>query len=45
MDSNILKKAQLWLSDKFDEETRKQVKELIEHNPDELTECFYRVAQ
>lgn len=42
MDSNILKKAQLWLSDKFDEETRKQVKELIEHNPDELTECFYR---
>ena len=35
-------KAKTWLSDAFDEETRKQVKDMIENNPAELTECFYR---
>ncbi|MDD4848986.1 MAG: phospho-sugar mutase, partial [Bacteroidales bacterium] len=42
MDENILKKAQLWLSDSFDEETRKQVQALIDSQSQELTESFYR---
>ena len=35
-------KASAWLSDAFDEETRAQVKDMMENHPDELTECFYR---
>jgi phosphoglucomutase len=35
-------RAGMWLSDQYDEETRKTVKDLMEHNEDELIECFYR---
>ncbi|MFO7370621.1 MAG: phospho-sugar mutase [Bacteroidales bacterium] len=35
-------RAGMWLSDKYDEETRKAVKDLLEHNENELIECFYR---
>jgi len=34
-------KAELWLSDSFDNETREKVKHLIEHDEKELLECFY----
>lgn len=37
----VLKKAKLWLSDLFDEETRIKVQELIANNHDELQESFY----
>lgn len=42
MDETILKKAQLWLSDSFDVETRKQVQSLIDNHSPELIESFYR---
>ena len=40
--NEVKQKAQTWLSDAFDEATRTQVKEMMENNPKELTECFYR---
>jgi phosphoglucomutase len=43
---NLLKevreKAQKWLTPDFDEETRKQVRYLMENNENELIEAFYR---
>ncbi len=42
MDPNILERAQRWLTDQYDEETRKKVQELIDNDPNELTESFYR---
>ncbi|MDI3526156.1 MAG: phosphoglucomutase [Tenuifilum sp.] len=42
LDNDIIEKAKQWLSPSFDEETRKKVKELIENDPKELTESFYR---
>ncbi|MDR2775789.1 MAG: phospho-sugar mutase [Tannerella sp.] len=41
MNSSIKKRAELWLSPDFDEETRKNVKELF-NNEKELTESFYK---
>ena len=35
-------RASQWLSDKYDAETRKKVKDLLEGNENELIECFYR---
>jgi len=40
--SEILQRAETWLGNSFDEETRKQVREMIDHNPAELTDSFYR---
>ena len=40
--NDIKTKAASWLSDAFDETTRAQVKDMMENNPAELTECFYR---
>src|SRR5512145_2955560 len=40
--NTVRTRAGMWLSDKYDEETRKTVKYLMEHNEDELIECFYR---
>jgi phosphoglucomutase len=42
MDQNILDRAKPWLSSPYDEETRNQVKSLMENNPQELTDAFYR---
>lgn len=41
----ILEKAKSWLSDKYDAETRKQVQYLIDNDPNELTESFYRILE
>ena len=38
----IIERAKVWLSDKYDSETRKQVQELIDNNPEELLESFYK---
>ena len=38
----IIKKAEVWLSEKYDENTRKQVQELINNNPSELLESFHK---
>ena len=42
MDNQILERAQRWLTEQYDEETRKKVQELIDNDPNELTESFYR---
>ncbi|MEI6123925.1 MAG: phospho-sugar mutase [Bacteroidota bacterium] len=39
--NTIIAKAQQWLGENFDSETRAQVKQLIKENPDELFESFY----
>ncbi|MBO7212035.1 MAG: phospho-sugar mutase [Methanobrevibacter sp.] len=38
----IIERAKVWLSDQYDSETRKQVENLIDNNPDELLESFYK---
>ncbi len=42
IDDETLKRAQSWLTDSFDEETKSKVKELMDTNPAELTDAFYR---
>ncbi|MBK9290365.1 MAG: phospho-sugar mutase [Bacteroidetes bacterium] len=42
IDPQILEKAKSWLSPAFDEETRQQVQHLIDNDPAELAESFYR---
>lgn len=37
-----LQKAHEWLKEPYDSDTRQQVKHLIDNNPKELTECFYK---
>ncbi|MDR2563350.1 MAG: phospho-sugar mutase [Prevotellaceae bacterium] len=41
-EQKIRNKAELWLASDFDEETRKGVQALIDGDPKELSECFYR---
>ncbi len=41
-ESTVLERAQLWLSGSFDDATKEAVKKLIETNPAELTDSFYR---
>ena len=38
----ILEKAQLWLTDTFDAETKQEIKQLIADNSEQLTESFYK---
>ncbi len=42
MINEVRAKAIMWLSDAFDKKTRTQVKDMMENNPAELTECFYK---
>ncbi len=42
IDQNVLDKANSWLSGAYDEETKKAVRDMMENNPQELTESFYR---
>jgi phosphoglucomutase len=42
LDPQVLKKAKQWLAEPYDAETIKQVKQLIDNDPQELTESFYR---
>lgn len=42
VDPYILDRAQSWLEGNYDEETKKEIKELIERNPAELTDAFYK---
>lgn len=42
IDSEIFRRAQEWLSDNFDEDTRNAVTHMIENNPAELVDSFYR---
>ncbi|MBR3286931.1 MAG: phospho-sugar mutase [Bacteroidales bacterium] len=38
----IKQKASAWLTGKFDEATRREVQDMLDNRPDELTECFYK---
>src|SRR6056297_4056393 len=40
----ILAKAKAWLTDIFDEDTQKEINNLIENDPKELEESFYKNA-
>ncbi len=42
IDQNVLDKANTWLTGTYDEETKQAVRDLMENNPQELTEAFYR---
>jgi phosphoglucomutase len=42
IDPIILKRANTWLSGNVDEETKSLVREMLEKNPAELTDAFYR---
>lgn len=42
IDSNILDRANEWLNGSFDKATKLQVKNLIDNNPEELKDAFYR---
>ena len=42
LDLIVKKRAEKWLSDSYDKETRKKVKQLIDNDPKELTESFYK---
>ena len=42
IEPKILEKAQSWLSEDFDDATRKEVARLIAEDPDEVVESFYR---
>lgn len=42
MSKEIIEKAQLWLNENIDADTRKHVQYLIENDVNELTESFYR---
>ena len=37
-----LEKAQQWLTDVYDEKTRQEVKRLIEQDPKEMDDSFYK---
>jgi phosphoglucomutase len=42
MNQETLEKARLWLSESYDAETRTQVQQLIDNDPKELEESFYK---
>ena len=42
VDPKIIEKAKVWLEENYDPDTRKTVKEMMENDPAELVECFYR---
>ena len=42
LDLIVKERAEKWLSDSYDEETRKKVKQLIDNDHKELTESFYK---
>ncbi len=45
MNTDIIEKAKTWLSDYFDKETRDEVQRLINEDPNELNESFYRTLE
>jgi phosphoglucomutase len=42
VDPKILEKANIWLSGRYDTETKEAIKNMIENDPGELVESFYR---
>lgn len=42
VEQNVLDRAKEWLTAGYDEETRAAVQQMMDNNPEELTECFYK---
>ena len=42
LDPQVLSKAETWLNGNYDENTKQEVRMLIENNPNELVESFYK---
>ena len=42
MDPKIIERAKAWLTDQYDAETRQSVQNMLDNDPNELTESFYR---
>jgi len=42
IDQGVMDRANSWLNGNYDEETKNAIKEMMENNPQELTESFYR---
>lgn len=42
IDPAILKKAEVWMGSEFDKETREEVKKLLDTNPKEIVDAFYK---
>lgn len=40
--TEVMEKAQVWLDGNYDEETKAAIKDMMENNPQELMESFYR---
>jgi phosphoglucomutase len=38
----VMEKANIWLKGNYDEETKSSIKNMMENDPKELTECFYK---
>jgi len=42
LDKNVLDRANIWLEGNYDEETKSEIRNMMENDPQELTESFYR---
>jgi phosphoglucomutase len=42
IDQDVLKKANAWLNGNYDQETKNAIKNMLENDPDELVESFYK---
>ena len=42
IDPNVLEKANQWLKGNYDEETKQAIRDMMENDPQELVESFYR---
>jgi phosphoglucomutase/phosphomannomutase len=42
MDSEIRKRAEAWVLPPFDEQTRRAVRDLLDHHPDQLADAFFK---
>ena len=42
VDDNVMKKAKIWLDGAYDDETKAAIRQMIDHDPEELIESFYQ---
>ena len=42
LEKSVIKRAQVWVEGSFDDVTKTEVKKLMDTNPVELTDSFYR---
>ncbi len=42
IDQSIMEKVNVWLNGNYDADTKQEIRDLLENNPDEIVESFYR---